>query len=121
MMSGTPLDIAAFLVLAGSMAALVLAGWVIMDPRIHEGLVIKLGLITLSVGAFALLQHVPSLMSTAPTEVAPMLRALAACSAGVLTAGGGLLWRLWRYPEARQAARLVSGWAPLDDQPGLDQ
>lgn len=114
----TPVDIAAFFVLAGALAALVLAGWVIMDPRIHEGLVIKLGLITLSVGAFALLQHVPSLMSTAPTEAAPLLRAMAACSVGVLTVSGGLLWRLWRYPAARQAARLVSGWTPLDEQPG---
>lgn len=114
------LDIAAAAVLAGAFLALVLAGWVIMDPRIHEGLVIKLGLITLAAGAFALLQHVPALSSSAATEAAPLLRALAACSAGVLTVSGGLLWRLWRYPEARQAARLVSGWTPLDDQPASE-
>ena len=118
MMSLATLDIAAAAVLAAAFAALVLAGWVIMDPRIHEGLVIKLGLITLSVGAFALLQHVPALTDAGSTEAAPLLRARAACSVGVLTAGGGLLWRLWRYPKARQAARLVSGWTPLDEQPG---
>ena len=118
MMSLATLDIAAAAVLAAAFAALVLAGWVIMDPRIHEGLVIKLGLITLSVGAFALLQHVPALTDAGSTEAAPLLRAMAACSVGVLTAGGGLLWRLWRYPKARQAARLVSGWTPLDEQPG---
>ena len=114
------MDIALFIIGCVACLCIVIASVVIMHPRIHEGLLIKAGLITLAVGSFALINHVTDLAG-APAmlgaEVRPLVRAVAACSGGVVMVLSGLIWRIWSSPVARGAALMVTGWAGLDDEP----
>jgi hypothetical protein len=116
------MDIALFVIGCVACLCIVVAAVIIMHPRIHEGLVIKAGLITLALGSFALVNHVLGLGTAGrvalEVEARPLVNAVAACSGGVVLIIGGLLWRLWSSPIARGALRLASGWTPLDDQPG---
>lgn len=117
MTGGVTMDIAVFMLGCVAMLCLLVAALIIMHPRIHEGLFIKVGLITLAVGAFAVVAHVPGLRPDLEPELLALLRGMALCSAGVLIVGAGLIWRVWRHPGARYIVRAASGWAPLDDQP----
>jgi hypothetical protein len=120
MADGTSMDITLFFVASVAMLCLVVAAVVIMHPRIHEGLMIKTGLITLAIGSFSVLAHVPGLRPDITAELLPLLRSLTLCSAGILIVGGGLAWRVWHYPGAREIVRAASGWTPLDEQPEPD-
>lgn len=107
------IDITLSTIIGAAMLCLVGAAVVILHPRIHEGLPIKLGLILLAVGSLAMASHVHS--HHADADDLPMLRAMALCSAGLFITLAGLAWRIWRSPSARAAALAASGWAPLDD------
>jgi len=86
--------------------------WIVVTPHIHEGLVIKCGLIMLALGLFGLAVQIP-LLQPLP-GVAALLRAMAICCAGLLATVTGLAWRIYRQPQARDAVRVMSGWTPLD-------
>lgn len=106
------MDIIIFLVGSGAMLCLLAASIIIVHPRIHEGLLIKLGLITLSLGSFALLNHLHVLDHV---DDRPLGYALASCSAGMLMVIGGAAWRILRCPESREVIKVASGWAELDE------
>jgi hypothetical protein len=90
-----------FLTQLGALALCALSAWVVMHPRIHEGLVTRLGLICFSIG----------MLLTAAGGGDH--RAIAAVVLGLLLAVAGVSWRLWRDPAAREAAAHVSGYGSL--------
>lgn len=82
------------------------AGWMVIDPRVRDGVLIKLGLICLSVGAGA----AATLLGT---EASPLLigRAALLVNLGVATIAVG--WYV-RMREGRRRRRRVSDWTPVD-------
>ncbi len=90
----------------------VASGVVIMHPRIHEGLILRVGLVLLSIGSFALAVNLAT-----STEVQPLRHALALCLGGVVTIGLGIARRLYADPHMRDLAQRVSGWGDLDGHP----
>ncbi len=92
-----------------------LAGWVIVHPRIHEGVVTKVGLIVLACGAFGVAALVPKLADV--PEVRPLLNAITLGNVGASIAWVGVAWRVWSAPEAREVFKRVTGWPELDDRP----
>jgi hypothetical protein len=108
-------DIIVWLNTACAAGMCLLAGWVIVHPRIHEGVVTKVGLIVLACGAFGVAALIPRLCDV--PEVKPLLNAITLGNVGVTIAAGGVAWRIWHAPEARQAFRRMTGWPDLDDRP----
>lgn len=90
----------------------VACGVVIMHPRIHEGLILRVGLVLLSIGSFALAVNLAT-----STEVQPLRHALALCLGGVVVIGLGIARRLYADPHMRGLAQRVSGWGDLDGHP----
>ncbi len=86
---------------AGAFVLSLLAAWVVMHPRIHEGFLTRLGLACFSVAMFAA-------GSGTCTK-----RTLSAVVLGLLLTIVGVAWRLWRDPGAREAAAHVSGYGSL--------
>ena len=109
------MPITLLVIVATALLCLAGASVVILHPRIHEGLLIKLGLILLSVGAIGLAAHVTHAGDHIDADDLAMLRAMALCCTGLLVILAGLAWRIWRCPAARAAARQASGWAELDE------
>ena len=107
----TALNIAMSLVLACAVTAI----WA--SPHIHEGMVTKLGLGTLSLGllfgAFALWND--------PAPYLPLMLCWAGMQIGALVAVAGVAIRLIRHKGVLRAVKVASGWTPLDDQPLADQ
>lgn len=81
--------------------------WVVLHPRIHEGLVIKIGLVTMifSLAATA------ALTLTETENWTALWRASFALRLGLFLAGCGVIWRAyginWRNSSPR---RRVSDW-----------
>lgn len=92
-----------------------ICGYVIVHPRIHEGVVVKLGLIMLALGAFGVCASVPR-MADVP-ELRPLLHALTLGNVGVSVAAAGIAWRIWHAPAARETWRRLTGWPELEDPP----
>ncbi len=99
-----------------STAQLLSIGWVILNPKIHEGPVIKLGLILMAISQFAY-AYLLSSLDVGP-NVEPILRAMTVGNAGIAAVVVGMAWRLWRYPHLCFAARAFTGFADLDSMPG---
>lgn len=112
------MDIITFFIGAAAMLATLASAIIIVHPRIHEGLLIKLGLITLSLGGFALVNHLHVLEHV---DDRPLGYALASCSAGMLMVIGGAAWRILRCPQGREVIKVASGWAELDEAPDQDE
>lgn len=89
----------------------VAVGAVIVAPTIHEGPFIKVGLIVLFVGWFGVCAQITALADV--QLVRPLLWSLTLVNAGLSVTGGGLAWRVWHQPEARQVLRRVTGWGDL--------
>lgn len=90
-----------FITQVGALALSAIAAWVVMHPRIHEGIVTRLGLACFSVG-----------MLVAGTGACTG-RVMATIVLGLLLTVLGVAWRLWRDPVAREAAAHVSGYGSL--------
>lgn len=88
------------------------SGVVIMHPKIHEGLILRVGLVLLSLGSFALAVNM-----AASNEANPLRHALALCLGGVVIIGLGIARRLYTDPHMRELAQRVSGWGDLDGHP----
>jgi hypothetical protein len=88
---------------------------VIMHPRIHEGLILRLGLVLLSLGSFALGINLATSIDLQPQ---PLLHAIGFCLAGAVIVGLGIARRLYADPHMRELAQRVSGWGDLDGHPG---
>lgn len=96
-------------------ALCLIIGWVIVTPRIHEGPIIKIGLVMLSCSLFGISALLPSLADE--PLMRPFVHALLIGNCGIVIAVGGLAWRIWRRPEARAAAVALTGWPELTDHP----
>lgn len=90
-------------------------GAIIVAPQIHEGPIIKVGLILLCVGLFGVALQIPRLADH--PDVRPLLHAFTLGNAGLSIAVGGLAWKVWHAPEARQVVRRITGWTELDERP----
>lgn len=86
-----------------------LAGWAVISPRVRDGILIKLGLILVAVGASGMGL---ALATGDPTYV--VLRALGLHTAGLFVVALGVLWRA-RRPGAPK--RRASDWVALDTLP----
>ena len=93
----------------------VAVGAIIVAPQIHEGPIVKVGLILLCIGLFGVALQIPQLAEHAAAR--PLLRAITFGNVGMSIVGGALAWRIWHAPEARQALRRATGWPDLDDRP----
>lgn len=98
-----------------STAQLLSIGWVILNPKIHEGPVIKTGLILMAVSQFAY-AYLLSTIDVGP-NIEPILRAMTLGNAGIAAVVVGMAWRLWRYPQLCFAARAFTGFVDLDSMP----
>lgn len=101
----------------GCAAALCLiTAWAIVTPKIHEGPMIKIGLVLLDLGLFGVSALLPTLADQ--PSLLPLMHALLLGNVGVVVTAGGLAWRIWRRPDVRAAAVAITGWPPLhDDRP----
>lgn len=84
-----------------------LAAWAVISPRVRDGVVIKLGLILLAMGAAGL---AVALATGDPAYV--VLRALVLHTVGLYLIAVGWLWRARR---ARAPCRRASDWVDLED------
>lgn len=107
---------AAVIIIVMAIAALAVAttAWLVMHPRVHDGITIKVGLIVIAVGCYALAWHIADLDAARAALVAPVVRATACIGAGMVVVAGGIAWRLWRLPDVRAAVLSASGWTALD-------
>jgi hypothetical protein len=94
--------------------------WVIVTPRIHEGPLIKVGLILLSVGLFGVAVQLPGLTPAVEPELRPLINALTILHAGVTVATLGVVLRVRSDPAARKTLARITGWGNLDDQRPAD-
>lgn len=88
---------------------------IIVSPRIHEGPIVKIGLMLLCIGLFGVAMQIPRLADDA--AVRPLLNAITLGNAGLAISAAGVAWRIWHAPEARQVVRRMTGWPDLDDRP----
>lgn len=84
-------------------------GWAVMSPRVHDGLVIKGGLILMSLG----LALVSFALAEADGSVKPFVAAGTLTLAGMLVIVAGAALRMVRKPVKRR--RRVTDWADLCD------
>lgn len=91
-----------------STALAIVFGWAVMSPRVRDGIVIKFGLILMSLG-LALLSY--SLPDPAPV-LRPMLFAGTLTLAGMLVVVVGAVLRVVKPPRR---LRRVTDWADLSD------
>lgn len=94
---------------AASLALALLAAAAVISPRVRDGVVVKLGLILLALGAAGL---GIALATGGPMDVA--LRALGLQTAGLFVIVIGVLLRVWRPGPRRRRA---SDWVALDTYP----
>lgn len=94
-------------------------GAVIVAPTIHEGPIIKVGLILMFAGWFGVSAQITALADV--QAVRPLLWSLTLVNAGLSVSGGGFAWRVWHQPEARDALRRVTGWGDLAPADPLDR
>ncbi len=87
----------------------VIAGLAVVSPRVRDGVLVKLGMILISIGAFGL---AVALATAAPDDV--LLRALGLYTGGLLVVALGVVLRV-RAPGARR--RRASDWVALDTLP----
>lgn len=109
------MDIIVFVNVAFSAALCMAVGAIIVAPRIHEGPIVKVGLIMLCIGLFGVALQIPRLADD--PAVRPLLNAFTLGNAGLVVAVGGVAWRVWHQPAAREVMRRVTGWPDLDDRP----
>ena len=83
------------------------AAWAILSERVHDGVLIKLGLIGASLGFAAV-----GLLLAAGEGGQPLGRALGLLHAGLLLVAGGVLWRAWRCGHQ---LRRLSDWMDVED------
>jgi sulfite exporter TauE/SafE len=96
---------------ACGLIALVLC-WLVLDPKVHDGIVIKTGLIAmvLGFGSISLLLF----DGLEPAEVIGLERSLLLVNAGIATVIAGYLLR---KASARHALRRSTDWSDLDTMP----
>lgn len=100
---------------ATSLLLALLCAWAVLNPRVRDGIIIKLGLIGMSLGFFVTFWAVADGMDCDD------LNALA--RAGLLTRGGlliviaGWAWRVAHTGHALRRARDCSALMPPADQP----
>ena len=79
---------------AASLVLSAVCGWAILHPSVRDGIVIKVGLILVSLGmagtALLLLEGLD------PSDVWRLNHTRAVILAGMLITAGGLLWRVYR-------------------------
>lgn len=109
------MDVIVFINVAFSAALCMAVGAIIVAPKIHEGPVVKVGLILLCVGLFGVAMQIPRLADDA--AVRPLLNAITIGNVGLTLSAVGVAWRVWHAPEARKAMRNVTGWPDLDERP----
>lgn len=109
------MDIIVFINVAFAALLCCAVGAIIVAPKIHEGPVVKIGLIMLCVGLFGVAMQIPRLADDA--AVRPLLNAITIGNAGLAISAVGVAWRIWHAPEARSAMKRMTGWPDLDDRP----
>lgn len=92
------IDITLAIIITTAAMCAVGAAWIILDPRIHEGLFVKVGLVMICLGSYALIAHVADAGHLREADDIALVRSIALCSAGLLCAVVGLLWRIYRLP-----------------------
>lgn len=114
-----PVDtITLIIVMMAAILATVLAAVVILHPHIHEGPVIKLGLILVSLGGMGLALHVTHITDHLDMDDMAMIRSMAACIVGVLVVLLGAWQRVRHSPGLQDIARRTTGYSPLmHDEP----
>lgn len=100
--------------LAATLLLAALAGAVVLNPRIKEGVVIRVGLTGMVGGLCMLAYHMPTALPPDATQMLYALRALAAIFGGLVVALAGLVLRVATDPAARQVVAQVSGWGELE-------
>ena len=98
----------------GSVLVLSVVGWLILTRHVHEGVLIKLGLICIEAAAFGLAVIV--CRAGLPVELVAVARVAAVWHIGVVVTLAGVVWRLLRRPEVAAAARQASGWVSLSEE-----
>lgn len=102
--------------IANALICLLLCGviaWLILSPKIADGIVIKAGLI---MSAMGLLGCALILLGRDVPEWRALMAAWLLFHVGGLVVLGGLVLRIVRDPVAREVVHAVSGWPPLDDK-----
>lgn len=94
---------------AACLALSLLVGWAVISPRVRDGVLIKLGLILVAVGAAGM-----GLALATGDPIYVVLRALGLHTAGLFVVALGLLWRARRPGAPRRRA---SDWVALDSLP----
>lgn len=80
------------------------AGWAVMSPRVNDGIVIKIGLVGISIGFMASV-----LLSLEPQGERALAMAHACVHIGALICWVGYLWRKV-YGKDRRYSKRMSDW-----------